>query len=124
MLSFSWCTLACIFAHLRVGPEREGSEISYYYWSRINRERGGGTGAFVLLTLVCHGRLLELRKRLSKCKNKDNHGLGEIEKGLKVLASYSPVKSTRESQRCWKGEAEQQHGELNAVARAARRCLL
>jgi len=106
-----------------VGPEREGSEISYCYWSRINKERGGGPGAFVLLTLVFHGRLLELRKRLVKCRNKDNHGLGEIEEGLKVLASYSPVKSTRERQRCWEGEAEQQHSELNAVARAARHCL-
>ena len=78
----------------------------------------------MLLTLVCHGWLVELRERLGKCRNKDSHGLGEIEEGLKVLASYSPVKSTRERQRCWTGEAEQQHGELNAVARAARRCLL
>jgi len=57
---------------------------------KMNREGGGGTGAFVLLTLVCHGRLLELGKGLGICRDKECHGLGEVEEGLEVLASYSP----------------------------------
>jgi len=33
--------LECIFAHLRVGPEKEGSGVSTAIGQEINRERGG-----------------------------------------------------------------------------------
>jgi len=45
-----------------VGPEWEGSGVSTGIGQEITRDGGGDTGMFVLLTFVCHGRLLELGK--------------------------------------------------------------